>query len=73
MPIALIWCRWPHNPRLVATMLVGGRKIEREEFNQELAALDRRRDRSFDRSGSAAGAVGNNQTSELFQLKKQNS
>ena len=47
-------------------MLVGGRKIEREEFNQELAALDRS-DRSFDRSGSAA-EVGNNQTSELFQL-----
>ena len=33
-------------------MLVGGRKIEREEFNQELAALDRG-DRSFDKSGSA--------------------
>ena len=51
-------------------MLVGGRKIEREEFNQELAALDRRRDRSFDRSGSAAGVVGNNQTFELFSSEK---
>ena len=50
-------------------MLVGGGKIEREEFNQELAALDRR-DRSFDRSASAE--VGNNQTSEIFQLRKQN-
>ena len=37
MPLALIWCWWPHNLGVVATMLEGGRKIEREEFNQELA------------------------------------
>ena len=48
-------------------MLVGGRKIERGEFNQELAALDRG-DRSFDKSGSALLSR-NNQTSEVFQLK----
>ena len=59
MPLALIWCWWPHNLGVVATMLVGGRKIEREEFNQELAALDRR-NRSFDRSWSVVGG-GNNQ------------
>ena len=29
MPIARIWCWWPHNLGLVATMLVGGGKIGR--------------------------------------------